>query len=295
MVNEQMRIEGLPKLAMQIQNVRKELEVDASKHSPTQYSILEIALSTFNYGLYLHLRNTRMANRYLEDFMLSELSKLEKLVKEQPDTARLRDRIVNTLQRLKHLQSLQIRKERWGTKYKKIFNLPSMKTRIWLVPISAANSQLDKALVMHHHLAGDRKVASRIGVRRITSSKDDQRQKVFNKWKRVKLQTLQEKYGDMAFGSDMMVGVLEYMEKARDKKASKQSLAEIKALQQRSKSLRKEFKNLRRTSKGMRHQGKGYTDAAVTVIPTPNSPNLYGGLWASFKELLKFRWKDSKS
>jgi RecJ-like exonuclease len=107
---------------------------------------------------------------------------------------------------------------------------------------------------------------------------------VFDKWKRVKLQTLQEKYGGMAFGADMMVGVLEDMEKVRREEAkAKKSVAEIKKLKEESKALRKQFRKLRRKNKGRTR----HVDPAVTAIPTTSGPYLHGGLWANFKELFK--------
>jgi hypothetical protein len=277
MTNEQTRIESLPKLAMQIQEIRKELETDPSKYTPTQFSILEVALSTFNYGLYLHLKNTRMLNRYLEDFMRNELSKLKQLVNGQPYTGELRDRIVNTLQRLKHLQSHQIRKERWGRRYWKIYRLPTKRIRRYYnetppFRIRRINPGV-KLLRIRRYKAGE-----------------DPRQKVFDKWKRVKLQTLQEKYGGMAFGADMMVGVLEDMEKARREEArAKKSKAEIKRLKEESKELRKQFRTLRRKNKGRAR----HTDPAVTA--TTSRPYLHGGLWANFKGLFKVGSQDNES
>jgi hypothetical protein len=279
MANEQTRIESLPQLAMQIQELRKELETDPSKHTLTQYSILDVALSTFNYGLYLHLKNTRMLNRYLEEFMLNELSELKKLVNGQPYTGELRDRIVHTLQRLKHLQSHQMRKERWGKRYWKIYRIPTERIRRYYPEVPPFRIERYKS------------DASEFTIRRYDAG-EEPRQKVFDKWKRVKLQTLQEKYGGIAFGADMMVGVLEDMEKARREEArAKKSKVEIEKLNEESKELRKRFRKLRRKKKGR----KRFSEPAVTAMPPPGMPYLHGGLWANFKELLKVGSQNPKT
>jgi hypothetical protein len=139
MVSEQRRIEDLPKLALTIQEQRKLLQSDPSHYSPSQYEGLDIALNIFNFGLQVHMRNARMLNRYLKDFMQEELSQLQKVLKENPNQGRiareiLQNRIARTLVRLAMLEKIELRRIQRKSGRVKVLRIPSKRIRKYSTP-----------------------------------------------------------------------------------------------------------------------------------------------------------------
>ena len=233
LVSEPRRIESLPRLALKIQSLRQDLQLDPLKFSSSHYELLDITLSTFNFGLRLHMKHARMLNRYLEKYMRGELSRLQKVVDGNPNLGEIRHkelskRITRTLTRFNVLEKIEQRRVQRERRHLRVRRIPSKRFRkvagLDRIPSSSIRKVMANPGPVHLADQADhmRKWYLRCAARsrgiqipgpgstpRSSLPKTNQTHGLFAGQMKMRLQTLSEKYGNMTWGADLMVEVLE--------------------------------------------------------------------------------------
>jgi len=234
--------------------------------------------------------------------MQEELSQLQKVLEENPNQGRiardiLQDRIARTLARLAILEKIELRRLRRKSRRERIIEIvrvPSKRIRRTLAHPGPRNiadlvkSQYHTYLRWRTAKSLGAQIPSSGSIRGTSLTKTYQRQGLFERDKKLRLQTLNEKYGNMTWGADLMVGILEDIGRL-----TPEDLQDIRTSRPKICKTRRSRKDARRETRTQwRAVLERFTLLHPTVTPSPTSqidaPSLGGGFWKSMKDFLGF-------